>query len=139
MPAGSDYRHQRPRSPYWYYVRDGPEDVRAKAGVAKWKRTLRTTVRAEAIKEARRLAVVRLFAICSQSSWATSHQFWGGIKTMPSPCAAGLLRENSKRSRLNESSAGSTIVPKASTRSIFKLLNRGIASAGTDPAVAFSP
>ena len=31
--------------------------VRAKAGVAKWKRSLRTTVRAEAIKEARRLAV----------------------------------------------------------------------------------
>ena len=50
MPAGSDYLHQRPRSPYWYYVR-------AKAGVAKWKRSLRTTVRAEAIKEARRLAV----------------------------------------------------------------------------------
>ena len=57
MPAGSDYLHQRPRSPYWYYVRDVPEDVRAKAGVAKWKRSLRTTVRAEAIKEARRLAV----------------------------------------------------------------------------------
>ncbi len=57
MPAGSDYLHQRPRSPYWYYVRDVPEDVRAKAGVAKWKRSLRTTERAEAIKEARRLAV----------------------------------------------------------------------------------
>ena len=57
MPAGSDYLHQRPRSPYWYYVRDVPEYVRAKAGVAKWKRSLRTTVRAEAIKEARRLAV----------------------------------------------------------------------------------
>jgi hypothetical protein len=48
MPAGSDYLHQRPRSPYWYYVRDVPEDVRAKAGVAKWKRSLRTTERIRA-------------------------------------------------------------------------------------------
>jgi integrase len=57
MPTGSDYLHQVPRSPYWYYIRDVPADVRAKAGVAKWKQSLRTTARAEALKKARQLAV----------------------------------------------------------------------------------
>jgi hypothetical protein len=57
MPAGSDYLHQVPRSPYWYYIRDVPADLRVKAGVAKWKQSLRTTARAEALKKARQLAV----------------------------------------------------------------------------------
>jgi hypothetical protein len=57
MPAGSDYLHQVPRSPYWCYIHDVPAELRAKAGVPKWNQSLRTTARAEALKKARQLAV----------------------------------------------------------------------------------
>src|SRR3712207_6669971 len=55
-PASGNYVHELPRSSNLYYIRDVPADVRAKVGKSKWKLSLKTAVRADALRAARRLA-----------------------------------------------------------------------------------
>ncbi|MDB5648522.1 MAG: integrase catalytic subunit [Hyphomicrobiales bacterium] len=57
MRAPNDsYVHQHARSTSLYYIRDVPADIRAEVGRAKWKQSLGTAQRAEALKKARQLA-----------------------------------------------------------------------------------
>jgi integrase len=57
MPAQPcPYVHNNPRSANLYYVRDVPADIRAHVGKSKWKVSLGTAIRAEAVRKALPLA-----------------------------------------------------------------------------------
>lgn len=52
-----NYIYAHPRSAVLWYRRDVPKDVRLGIGKSRWKRSLGTSIRAEALRKARRLAL----------------------------------------------------------------------------------